>query len=186
MDGKKERAALRELIVTAIFAALLCITAPLSIPAGIAPISLATFTIYVASAVLGRKRAPAAVLVYIILGALGVPVFAGFRGGFQVIAGVTGGYIVGYIPCAFVAGLFAERFGGKKLWCALGMALGTLCCYAFGTAWYSISARVPFGAALMGCVLPYLPGDAIKIAAATVLSALLRPVVEKFRGSANR
>ena len=180
MEGNKNGKALRALIITAIFAALLCVTAPLSIPAGVAPISLATFTVYVAAAVLGKKRAAAAVLVYILLGALGVPVFAGFRGGFQVIAGVTGGYIVGYIPCAFVAGLFAERFGGKKLWCALGMVLGTLCCYAFGTAWYAISASAPFGAAVAGCVLTYLPGDAIKIAAATLLSALLRPVVARF------
>ncbi len=181
MSEDRNGKTLRGLIVTAIFAALLCVTAPLSIPAGVAPISLATFTIYVAAAVLGKKRAPAAVLVYILLGALGVPVFAGFRGGFQVVAGVTGGYIAGYLPCAFVTGLFAERFGGKRLWCAVGMALGTLCCYALGTVWYSLAASVPFGAALAGCVLPYLPGDAVKIAAATVISALLRPVVAKFQ-----
>jgi len=180
MNGKKFLE-LNDMILIAVFAALLCITAPFSVPIGPVPVSLATFTVYLAGAMLGKKRAPLAVLVYILLGTVGLPVFSGFRGGLQVVAGVTGGYILGYIPCAFVAGLFTERRLGKGFADALGMVLGTLCCYAFGTVWFIIATGTGLAPALMTCVVPFLPGDAAKILAASALAALLRPALGRLK-----
>ena len=163
----------RELCIVAVMAALLCILAPLSVPIGPIPISLATFAIYLAGGLLGWKRALAATAVYILLGAVGVPVFAGFTGGAQKLLGVTGGYIVGYLPLAAIVGLSAER-GKSRLSLPLGMMLGTAVLYAIGTAWFMIAMGRSLGAALGACVLPFLPGDALKIAAACGLCWALR------------
>ena len=88
----------RDLTLTALFAAILCVAAPFSIPVGPIPITLATFAIYLAAIVLGKKYGTLAVVIYILLGAVGLPVFSGFSGGFQKIVSATGGYIIGYIP----------------------------------------------------------------------------------------
>ena len=169
----------RDITMTALFAALLCVCAPWSVPVGPVPISLATFAVYLAAAVLGWKRGSIAVLVYVLLGAVGVPVFSGFSGGVQKLVSLTGGYIVGYIPCALLTGLFADRFG--KVWAyALGMVAGTVVLYALGTGWFIFLAECTLGYALTMCVVPFLIGDAIKIACATLLTVKLRPLVGKY------
>lgn len=166
---------IKDITMTALFAALICVCAPWSIPIGPVPISLASFAVYLAAAILGRKRGCAAVIVYVLLGAVGVPVFSGFSGGLQKLFSMTGGYIVGYIPCALITGLFADRSG--KLWsCAAGMVLGTAALYALGTAWFIILAECTLGYALTVCVVPFLIGDAVKIVCASLLAAELRTV----------
>jgi len=88
--------------------------------------------------------------------------------------GVTGGYIIGYVPCALLTGIFADKFS-KKVWAMpVGMVLGTAVLYAFGTVWYMVETGSALGAALMGCVVPFLIGDAIKIALATALAYPLK------------
>ena len=166
----------RSMVFIAIFAAIICIAAPFSVPLpGLIPISLATFAVYLAGALLGAKRGTIAVIVYILLGAVGLPVFSGFAGGFAKLLGVTGGYIIGYIPCALITGVFADMQSGKKaLTMPVGMILGTLACYVFGTAWFIIFTGSHIVSALVNCVVPFLVGDAIKIAAATAISAPLK------------
>lgn len=169
----------RDITITALFAALICVCAPWAIPVGPVPISLATFVVYLAAAVLGWKRGCVAVIVYVLLGAVGVPVFSGFSGGVQKLVSMTGGYIVGYIPCALIVGLFADKF--SKIWSyAVGMVAGTVVLYALGTAWFIFLAKCTLGYALTVCVVPFLLGDAAKIAAASILTLELRPRVEKF------
>lgn len=160
--------------ITGILAAVICLLAPLSIPAGAVPLSLATFAVYVASCAAGPKHATSAVAIYILLGAAGLPVFSAFRGGFHILAGVTGGYIIGYIPCALIVSLLTEKFSGKKFIYPLSMALGTLTCYLIGTVWYAVQAEVAFTAALSVCILPFIVGDIIKIAAASALGIALK------------
>jgi biotin transport system substrate-specific component len=158
------------MVFTAIMAAVICVAAPFSVPTPwLVPITLATFAVYLAGALLGSKRAVIAVVVYILLGAVGLPVFSGFTGGFAKLLGVTGGYIIGYVPCALLTGIFSERF--NKLWALpVGMVLGTVACYAFGTAWYMIATGTELIPALMGCVLPFLAGDAVKIVVVTAVA----------------
>lgn len=165
---------LRNLVVTALFAAVICVFSPWSLPAGPVPISLATFAVYVASATLGWKRGSLAVAIYVLLGAVGIPVFAGFTGGVNIVAGVTGGYIIGYIPCALLTGLVADKKPGRMWAYPIGMLLGTLACYALGTAWFMVQTQNTLSSALLLCVLPFLVGDAIKMIAATMLAYQLR------------
>lgn len=174
---------LRDLIACALFTALICVISPYGLTVGLIPITLATFAVYLSAAVLGWKWGTAAVLVYLALGAAGMPVFSNFGAGFAKIAGPTGGYLIGYLPCALIAGLFADKYG--KLWAyGAGMLAGTAVLYLLGTAWYSLVSAVPFGKALAVCVLPFLPGDGIKMALASLAAVKLRPLCKKLTDKA--
>lgn len=166
---------IRSMVFMAIFAALICVAAPYAIPMpGLVPISLGTFAIYLTGAMLGGKRGAVAVCVYILLGTVGLPVFTGFAGGFAKLLGPTGGYIVGYIPLVLLTGIFSDMPSKKHWTMPVGMVLGTAVMYAFGTVWFMIMNGSPLGAALMGCVVPFLIGDTIKIALSTVIAVPLR------------
>ena len=161
-----------------VMAALLCIAAPWSIPAGPIPISLATLVVYLAGIVIGRIDGLIAVSVYLLLGAVGVPVFSGFEGGIQKLIGVTGGYLFGYLPCVYLTGLFADRF--RKVWLtASGMILGTVLLYALGTGWFLLQTERTLTEAMTLCVIPFLPGDAVKIIVAGACGIPLRKAMEK-------
>ena len=173
---------IKDMTLTAVMAALICIAGPLTIAAGPVPLSLATFAVYLAGAILGKKRGTVAVALYLVIGIIGVPVFSGFSGGFQKLAGVTGGYLIGYLPCAFLAGLGAERAEkeGRKWLLPAMMVVGTLVLYVIGTAWFMIQSSNALIPSLGMCVLPFLPGDAVKIAAATLLTVPVRKATKKF------
>lgn len=168
----------RDMTLVAVMAALICVAGPLTVAIGPIPLSLATFAIYLAGALLGPGRGALAVALYLLIGAVGVPVFSGFSGGFQKLAGVTGGYLVGYVPCAWLSGLGARGEAKDARWrLPAMMALGTAVLYAIGTAWFMLQTKNPLGAALGMCVLPFLPGDAIKIAAAALLARPIRRAI---------
>ena len=165
------------MVFTALFAALICVAAPFSIQVGPIPITLATFAIYLTGAILGGKRGMVATFVYIMLGAVGLPVFSGFRGGFGVLFGMTGGYIIGYIPLVLITGIFAEmntRKINRAVVTVIGMILATAALYTFGTIWYMIVSGSDLVTSLTVCALPFIPGDAIKIACVTAVSVPLR------------
>ena len=178
----KKQISVRNLVITAVFAALICVAAPFAIQVGAIPITLATFAVYLAGAVLGAKRGAAAVAVYILLGAVGLPVFSNFNGGFAALLGPTGGYIIGYIPLAVITGIFADMNTKKHLSMIIGMILGTLALYAVGTAWFMILTGKDLMSALALCVLPFLIGDGIKIACAFVCGGALRNKLSDVRG----
>ncbi|MBO5564958.1 MAG: biotin transporter BioY [Lachnospiraceae bacterium] len=169
------------MIFCGLCAAITCVLAPIAIPMpGGVPISLATFSVMLAGCLLGPKWGTLSQTIYVLLGAVGLPVFSGMRGGMGVIAGMTGGYIVAYILLAFISGFVYFRFGKKEqgrtqraLILVIGMILGTLALYAFGTAWFMKVTGMDLKASLAACVLPFLPGDAIKIAAVTILIPVL-------------
>lgn len=171
----------KDMTLTAVMAALVCVAGPLSIAIGPIPLSLATFAVYLAGAVLGWKRGALAVLIYLLIGTVGVPVFSGFSGGVQKLLGVTGGYLVGYLPCALLTGLGVQndrKRPEKPRWQAFAaMVAGTVVLYAIGTAWFMLQTKNPLGAAMGMCVIPFLPGDAIKIAAAGLIAGPVRKAV---------
>ena len=162
------------LAVTSVGAAVLAVVSPFVIPAGPIPISLCTLMISLCAYVLGWRRGTLCVLVYLLLGAAGMPVFSGFVGGLGKVLGPTGGYILGYLPLAAITGLAAERASGKRGVQLAAMILATALLYGFGTAWYCVQAEVRVQAAAAVCVLPFLPGDGAKIAAALYLGPKLR------------
>ncbi len=181
------RVNVKAMTLTAVCAAIICVIAPWQIPVGAVPITLATFAVYMISAVTGPIRAAAAVAIYILLGSVGVPVFAGFKGGFNAVAGVTGGYIIGYLPCAFIIGLLCSKISSGKtskarFWVyPASMAVGTVLLYAVGTAWYCIAAGVELAPALAACVFPFIPLDIVKIAAASILCARIAPALDRIK-----
>ena len=117
-------------------------------------------------------------MIYILLGAVGVPVFAGMKGGVGVLAGPTGGYIVGFLLTALLIGIVADKRGRKALPLTLAMVSGVLACYAVGTIWFMIVTKMPLGESLMLCVVPFLRPDAVKIAGAVLLADRLKKGVK--------
>ena len=186
MKMNQKQMKVRDMTLTAVMAALICVAGPLVVPIGPIPLSLASFAVYLAGAVLGSRRGTLAVALYLLIGLIGIPVFSGFSGGFQKLAGVTGGYLVGYLPCAFLSGLGGERAEERhRRWILpLMMVLGTAVLYLIGTAWFMFvyarqSGAIGLGTALAWCVIPYLIPDAIKIALATFLTKRLYPLLKK-------
>jgi biotin transport system substrate-specific component len=165
----------RDLVLIALFAALMALCAWITIPS-VVPFTMQTFGVFMAVGLLGGKRGTLAVLVYILLGAVGLPVFSGFGGGAGVLFGKTGGYIIGFLASALTMwGIF--KIGGKS-WVirGLGMLAGLLVCYAFGTAWFMVvymraNGPVTLMTVLSWCVIPYIIPDLIKIALALYLSS---------------
>ena len=201
-----------------LFAALMAICSFISIPLGFTPVpvNLATLGVFLAGGLLGKKYGTVSIAVYVLLGAVGVPVFAGFKGGVGVLAGPTGGYIIGYIAAAFLVGLLVELLAPKAgraaaatgpdgaagsdgadgydgtagrdgaarrsavreiLACVIAMIVGLFACYLLGTLWFMVSTHTGVWPSLVSCVFPFLPGDAIKIAAGAILVQRLRRLV---------
>ncbi len=169
----------KSLTFTALLAAIICVLSPIAINIGPIPLSFGTLAIYIASSLIDMKHGVAAVVVFVALGAVGVPVFTNWTGGFGRIAGPTGGYIIGYIPMAFIIGLIVDRLN-KHIWAyPVAMTVGTAVLYLFGTAWFMIQSGADLASALLACVVPFLIGDALKIVASTLLCFRLRRLVYK-------
>lgn len=164
----------KDMCVVALMTALICVAAPFSIPIGPIPISLATLAVYLAGGVLGWKKGLVAVALYLLIGAVGVPVFSGFSAGLPKLVGVTGGYLIGYLPCAAAIGFGVDRWGSELWVWPVAMVVGTLLCYAVGTAWFMVQTGTGLAGAMASCVIPFLPGDAAKIVVASVLGWELR------------
>ena len=188
---------LTDMILIGLFAALIAVCAQIQIPAAV-PFTLQTFAIFLAVGLLGGKRGTVSVVIYILLGMVGLPVFAGFKGGIAALLGTTGGYIIGFIFSALlmwalekpVSSLFGKETGAdskknifrKMAGPAISMILGLIVCYIFGTAWFVIvytNTKAPIGilTALGWCVFPFIIPDLIKIALALVLTLRLRKFV---------
>ena len=153
---------IKKLAYCGLFATLIGAASQIAIPLQPVPINLALLAVVSAGALLGAKYGTFSVIVYILLGAVGMPVFTGFRGGLSVLAGLTGGYIVGYAVTAFVTGVVCQKTQ-KTLPVFLGMCVGTALCNVIGTAWFCLITGSPVAAAVYACVLPYIPGDILKI-----------------------
>lgn len=175
----KTRMKTQDIVYIAIGATLLAVCSQISIPAAI-PFTLQTFAAAFVGGFLGVKKGVSSVVIYILLGVAGIPVFAGFRSGIPTLLGGTGGYIIGLLPFAAIAGFFAERFRGKLLPMVIGMLLGLISCYILGTAWYvHLYAEKGLAYAISACVLQFIIPDIIKIAVAALLVKRIAPIVRK-------
>ncbi|MDO4292534.1 MAG: biotin transporter BioY [Eubacteriales bacterium] len=167
----------RQMALIGVMTAVTCIAAPFSIPIPVSPVplSLTTMVLYLAIYVLGTKNAFISYVIYLLLGLVGLPVFSGFSGGPGKLAGPTGGYLIGFLFMIPLTGILFEKCGKSILRQIGAMALGTLVCYLFGTVWLCLSLHLSFFGGLGVGVLPYLPGDAVKI----ILAAFLGQAVLK-------
>ena len=160
----------------ALMTAIICILSPfsLAIPISPVPISLGTLAVCFASCILGWKSGTLSVLVYLLIGLAGLPVFSNFSGGIAKLAGPTGGYLIGYLFLALISGFFFDRFS-QPFFHALGMVLGTGVCYLFGTVWLCHQAHLTLVQGFAMGVIPYIPGDLVKV----ILVLLVGPVIRR-------
>lgn len=169
------RISTKEIVLTAMFTAIITICAWISIPIGPISFTMHTFAVFCAVCILGGRNSFFSVLTYLLLGAVGLPVFAGFKGGIGVLVNTTGGYLLGFllIPLIYLA---AEKIFGKSLAVRIiSLIIGLAVCYAFGTAWFMFVytrnvGAVTIGKAMKWCVTPFVPFDLIKLALAFVVS----------------
>ena len=171
----------RQMTITGLATAVTCIIGPVAVPIPVSPVplSLTMLALYLAAYVLGMKLGFISCLLYLLLGAVGLPVFSGFSGGLAKLSGPTGGYLIGFLFLSLLCGFFIQRFPGKVWVHAAGMVCGAAVCYLFGTAWLAVQMDLTFRAALTIGVLPYLPGDVIKIIIALMIGPLLRRQTRK-------
>lgn len=171
----------REVAYGGISVALLTICSWISIPFVI-PFTLQTFAIFLICYLFGGKRGVLYILCYIVCGAIGLPVFSGFRGGFQALFDLTGGYILGFLGSALLLWGTERFWKGKVYRFALCAFLALLICYGFGTIWFLFVSMqkqnmITVGSVLMVCVIPFVIPDLLKIA----LACLLGDRIKRFR-----
>lgn len=171
----------KTLTFIALATAITCILGPISIaiPISPVPISLTILAIFISVYAIGLKKGMISLLLYILIGFIGLPVFSNFKGGFSVLIGPTGGYIIGFVFVVLLSGIFIEKWEGKVYMHIIGMILGTLLCYILGTVWLAIVGSMTFLEALWAGVIPFIPADAVKIAFAAIAGPKIRQALSK-------
>ena len=165
---------IRQIAIIGVITAVICILGPLSIPIGVVPISFTNLAIYFALYTLGMRKGTLSYIVYMLIGLVGIPVFSGFSGGLPKLVGPTGGYIIGFIFMAIIGGWFINKFWNKWYLSLIGMVVGTAVCYLFGTVWLAYQAHMSLGAAFSAGVIPFIPGDMVKILIAAFVGPQIR------------
>lgn len=176
-------ASLRMTVYASLMAALTAAGAYVAIPIGPVPIVLQNLFIFLSGLLLGPRWGAASVGIYLLAGALGLPVFAGGTGGIGHFAGPTGGYLLGYLPAVYVIGLISCGSKKRAVLDIIAMVAGSVVVYAIGLSWLKILTKMPMAKTLAVGMLPFLPGDALKIAAAVPIAKALRPVIDRGRRS---
>ena len=175
---KKKKLRTVDIAYIGLFAALIAVCAQIAVPMTVS-FTMQTFAVCLCAGLLGWKRSTVSVIVYILLGMVGLPIFTGFKSGVAAITGPTGGYIVGFVLTALITGALVQKFGHKFWQLILFMVIGLTVCYAFGTVWFMLVTQTAFWEALMLCVVPFLPGDAVKIVAAMLLSVKINKIITR-------
>ena len=179
VKSPKKTFSTKEMVLIAMFAAVMAVCSWISIPIGSIPITLQTFGVFCALSLLGGRNGTFSIAVYILLGAVGLPVFTGFKGGIGALTGPTGGYILGFILMALLYWC-GTKLLGSKLPVSIGLlTAGLLVCYLFGTIWFVFGysngeSSMSFYKALKLCVIPFIPFDIIKLVLAAVISCRVK------------
>jgi len=175
---------IKNIILTGMFTAIICVLSQVIIPLQPVPFSLSLLAIYLTGALLEPRYALSSALAYVILGAFGLPVFAGFAGGPHILTGMTGGFIMAYPVMALVTSVFYKL--SKKFRSVLyiglpvlGMTLSLIICYLLGTLWFCFVTKSSAAYALSVCVLPFIVFDLIKILMAVAIAEVLRKAAVK-------
>ena len=166
----------KTIVLIGLMTAVTCVLGPLSVPLPFSPvpISLTNLAIYFTVYVIGTKRGTMSYLIYLLIGFVGVPVFSAFTSGPGKLLGATGGYLIGFIFMAGVFGIFIEKWPSKLYLHFIGMVLGTIVCYLFGTVWLAYQAGMSIQAAALAGVIPFIPGDIVKILLAVMVGPQIR------------
>lgn len=169
----KKKINIYQLTTAGIFAALMCIFGPLSVPIGPVPVSLTNLILYFAIYLIGTKGTLTSYCVYLLLGIVGLPIFSNFEGGIAKVVGPTGGYLLGFIPMVIIIGVvhkLTKKNNILNIVCTiLAMIAGTAVAYVLGTIWFLYVTKASLTYALTVCVYPFIPFDLIKMVIATIL-----------------
>jgi biotin transport system substrate-specific component len=168
---------LQLMVYASLMAALIAVGAYLHIPLGPVPIVLQNLFVLLAALLLGGRWALIAMGIYLLVGAIGIPVFAGGKGGLAHFMGPTGGYLIGFAVCAFITGFISERANGSLAVNTLAVIVGSLLVYACGVPWLKLVTGMTWAKAITVGMLPFLIGDIIKATAAILLARAVRPVL---------
>lgn len=180
--GTKNNYRTIDLVYIALGAVLIAVCSWISIPTTV-PFTMQTFAVFFVLSALGGRRGTMAVIVYVLLGAVGIPVFAQFTSGIGILLGSTGGYIVGFVFIGLVYWLGVHLLGQKPWAQVLALVVGLAVCYTFGTAWFMVvyaraNGAVGLATVLSWCVLPFLLPDLVKLGLALTLARRLSPVLK--------
>ncbi|MGX7350408.1 BioY family protein [Enterococcus canis] len=171
---------LRQQILAATFAVVIGILSQLTLPLTLVPLTGQTFAIGLAVTLLGKKNGTYAILIYLLLGLIGVPVFAGMSAGFSVLAGPTGGYLVGFIFNGLLTGAILEKRGFTYTWAIVANLVGAIVTLFFGTIWLKVAADLTWAGAMSGGFIPFILPGVIKAIAAAYLGILIRQRLVRF------
>lgn len=163
----------REIVLAGLFAAVIAVLSQFTIPLGTIPLTLQTFAVGFSVTLLGKKTGTIAVGVYLLMGLIGLPVFAGGSAGFSVLFGPTGGFLVGFLFNAFFTGLIIEKTSLNYWGAIAGNLVGAFLTLVFGAVWLKISAGMAWPAAFGAGMIPFIIPGIIKAVAAAYLGVLL-------------
>jgi biotin transport system substrate-specific component len=170
---------LRMVVLASLVAALTAVGAYIYVPIGSVPIILSTLFVILSGLLLGSRWGLTSMALYLLVGAIGLPVFAGGKGGFAHFMGPTGGYLFGYLVASWITGFISERSPGRMILDIFAVIIGSLALYAMGVPWLKMVAQMSWTKALMVGVFPFLIGDAIKASVVVILARSVRPVLKR-------
>ena len=170
---------LRMVVLASLMAALTAVGAYIYVPIGPVPIILSTLFVILSGLLLGSRWGLTSMALYLLVGAIGLPVFAGGKGGFAHFMGPTGGYLFGYLCASWITGFISERSRGGMILDILAVIIGSLALYALGVPWLKMVTQMSWTKALMVGVLPFLIGDAIKASVVLILARSVRPILKR-------
>lgn len=170
---------LRWMVLASLMAALTAVGAYIHVPIGPVPIVLSTLFVLLAGLLLGSRWGLTSMGLYLLVGAIGIPVFAGGKGGFAHFFGPTGGYLFGYVLASWITGFISERARGLLILDIFAVLVGSLAIYGLGVPWLKMVTQLSWPKILMVGVVPFLIGDAVKASVAIILARAIRPVLKR-------
>jgi biotin transport system substrate-specific component len=170
---------LRWMVLASLMAALTAVGAYIHVPIGPVPIVLSTLFVLLSGLLLGSRWGFMSICLYLFVGAIGLPVFSGGRGGIAHFFGPTGGYLFGYLLAAWFTGFISERSRGFLFLEILGVTMGSLIIYGLGVPWLKMVTQIPWVKALLVGMVPFLIGDAVKASVALILARSVRPILKR-------
>jgi len=176
---------LRLVVVSSLMAALTAVGAYIHIPIGPVPIVLSTLFVLLSGLLLGGRWGLASMALYLFVGAIGIPVFSGGRGGFAHFFGPTGGYLFGYVLASWLTGMISERSRGILLWDIIAVTIGSLAIYGLGVPWLKVVTQMSWPKTFLVGMVPFLIGDAVKASVALILARAVRPILKRQLQSAS-
>ena len=183
IEMEKKKMKTIDIVYIGLSAAVIAVCSWISVQIGAIPVTLQTMAVCLVAGLFGAKKGTMSVGVYILLGAIGIPVFSHFKGGIGVLLGATGGYIIGFLFTALIVGWISDKTDAKLIPLLFASTGGVLVCYAFGSLWFALiflhnGAPKSFAEIMSMCVLPFLPFDAIKIVVAGILTNRLKKYIQ--------